>query len=151
VCDKIRINVGPTASAKGGGQVANSRFWKQFALAIVVSMVAVTIVWLLASLISPDIRVDTPTEDNARLKWWGPALGMIFPYGLGALIAALLLIQFRRPRIWWYVIAVIALIAVGAQAFAQANTNESAIWLNVMHLAAAAVIVPVVARFLPER
>jgi hypothetical protein len=76
---------------------------------------------------------------------------MIFPYGLGALIAALLLIQFRRPRIWWYVIAVIALIAVGAQAFAQANTNESAIWLNVMHLAAAAVIVPVVARFLPER
>jgi hypothetical protein len=39
---------------------------------------------------------------------------------------------------------------MGLQAFAQATTTESAIWLNVMHLVAVACIVPVVARFLPE-
>jgi hypothetical protein len=130
--------------------MANSRFWKQFGLAIAVSMVAVFVVWLLASFISPDIRVDTPTEDNAKLEWYGPSLAMIFPYGLVALIAALLLIRFQKPRIWWYAVSVLALIFAGGQAFAQANTNESAIWLNAMHLAAAAIIVPVVARFLPE-
>ena len=48
--------------------MANSRFWKQFGLAILVSMVGVLVVWLLAALISPDIQVDTPFEDNAKLE-----------------------------------------------------------------------------------
>ena len=131
--------------------MATGAFVKQFGLAIVVSMVGVLIVWLLASVISPDIRVDTPSEDNAKLEWWGPSLAIIFPYGLGALIGAWLMVRFRKPRIWWYILAIVALIAAGAQAFAQANTTESAIWLNVMHFVAAAAIVPVVARFLPEQ
>ena len=49
--------------------MANSTFWKQFGLAILVSMVGVLVVWLLAVVISPDIRVDTPFEENAKLEW----------------------------------------------------------------------------------
>ena len=128
-----------------------STFWKQSGISILISMVAVFIVWLLAAIISPDLRVDTPFDKNAKLEWYGASLAMIFPYGLGAAIVAWLLVKFQKPRLWWYLAAVIALIFAGAQAFAKANTNETAIWLNIMHLVAAAIIVPVVARFLPER
>jgi hypothetical protein len=134
----------------GGFSMANGTFWKQFGLAILVSMVGVLIVWLLAMVISPDIRVDTPFEENAKLEWYGPSLAMIVPYGIGAAIVSWLLLRFQKPRMWLYVITVIALIGMGLQAFVQANTTESAIWLNVMHLVAVACIVPVVARFLPE-
>jgi uncharacterized BrkB/YihY/UPF0761 family membrane protein len=131
--------------------MANAQFWKQFGVAIAVAMVGVLIVWLIASLISPDILVDTPSGDDQKLEWWGPSLAIIFPYGIVTAIVAWLLVRFQKPRLWWYVIAVVALVATGAQAFMQANTTESAIWLNVMHLVAAGCIVPTVARFLPER
>lgn len=131
--------------------MANSTFWKQFGVAIAVAMVGVLIVWLLASLISPDILVDTPFDDDAKLEWYGPSLAIIFPYGLGAAIVAWLLVRFQKPKLWWYIATVLALLYTGYEAFDKANTNESAIWLNIMHLVAAACIVPTVARFLPDR
>ena len=130
--------------------MANSTFWKQYGLAIIATMVAVLIVWVLASLISPDLRVDTPFEDNEKLQWYGPSLAIIFPYGIGATLAAWLLVRYQKPRMWWYVLSVIVLVLLGLQAFVQTRSNETAIWLNIMHIVAAIIIVPVVARFLPE-
>jgi hypothetical protein len=126
-------------------------FWKQYGVSLVVAMVGVLIVWLLAALISPDLRVDTPFDDAAKLEWYGPPLAIIFPYGLGATIVALLLIKFQKPKLWWYIATVLALLYTGWEAFDKANTNETAIWLNIMHFVAVAVIVPTVARFLPDK
>lgn len=47
-------------------------------------------------------------------------------------------------------IVAIVLIFGAFNAFNAANTNETAIWLNVMHLVAAGAIVPTIARMLPE-
>ena len=129
----------------------NLMFWKQFAVALVVAMVGVLVVYLVGEAISGEFRVDTSFDENQKLEWYGPPLAILFPYGLGAAIAAALLLHFRKPRTWWYVITVLALIVFGAQAFMQTSSNETAVWLNVMHLVAAAAIVPIVARFLPER
>ncbi len=71
--------------------------------------------------------------------------------GIVGTIVGWVLFHFRKPRTWWYVIAVIVLILGALNAFASANTNETAIWLNVMHLVAAGAIVPTIARMLPER
>ena len=130
--------------------MADRTFWRQFGVSILIAMAGVLIVWFLAALISPDIRVDTTFDENEKLQWYGPPLAMIFPYGIGAAIVSWLLVRYQKPRMWLYAITVIALIGMGLQAFAQADTTESAIWLNVMHLVAVACIVPVVARFLPE-
>lgn len=131
--------------------MANQMFWKQFGVALVVAMAGVLIVWLIASVVSPDILVDTPFEDDAKLEWYGPPLAVLLPYGLGAAIVAWLLVRFQKPRLWWYVITVLALIYMGYESFDKANSNESAIWLNIMHFVAAAAIVPTVAKFLPKR
>ena len=128
----------------------NKAFWKDYGLALVAAMVGVLIVWLLARVISPDLRVDTPFDENVPLEWYGPSLAIIFPYGIGATIAAFLLMKFQKPRLWWYILTVIALIVFGLQAFMETRSNETAIWLNIMHFVAAAAIVPVVARYLPE-
>lgn len=131
--------------------MANRTFWKQFGVALIAAMVGVLAVWLVASLISPDLRVDTPFDENQKLAWYGPSLAILFPYGIGAAIVAWLLVKFQKPRLWWYIITAIALIVFGLQAFTETRSNETAIWLNIMHVVAAAIIVPVVARFLPER
>ena len=130
--------------------MADSTFWRQFGAAILISMVGVLIVWFRASLINPDIRADTTFDENEKLQWYGLPLTMTVPYGIEAAIAAWLLVRFQKPRMWWYILTAFVLILVGLQAFAHANTAESATWLNVMLLVAAACIVPAVARFLPE-
>lgn len=130
--------------------MANGAFWKQFGVAILISMVGVFAIWILATIVSPDILIDTPFEDEAKLEWYGPPLAMIFPYGLGAAIVGWVLVRFQKPRMWWYVISVLALVYMGWSAFNQANTNESAIWLNIMHIPGLLTVVPAVARFLPE-
>ncbi len=131
--------------------MATKAFWRDYAIAIVIAMAAVLGIWFLAALISPDLRVDTMNDENVKLEWYGPPLAIIFPYGIVATLVNWLLVRYQKPRLWLYVITAIVLIGTGTQAFVQSDGAETGIWLNLMHFAATGVIVPTVARYLPER
>jgi hypothetical protein len=130
--------------------MSNLDFFKQAAVALVAAIVGAVIVFFIADAISPELRVDSFQEDNQKLTAVSIATTVLFE-GVVGIIAGWILFHFRKPRTWWYVIVVLVLIFAGINAFASANTNETAIWLNVMHLVAAGAIVPTIARMLPER
>ena len=130
--------------------MGNVDFVKRAAVAVVVAIVGVIVVWLIADAVSPTLRVDSWQEDNQKLSIPDVVTTMLFEGVVGAIVGWILF-HFRKPRTWWYVIAVVVLILGALNAFASANTNETAIWLNVMHLVAAGAIVPTIARMLPER
>jgi cell division protein FtsW (lipid II flippase) len=125
-------------------------FFKQAAMAIVAAMAGVVVVFLIAQAISPDLRVDSWQEDNQKLTIPNVTFTVLFQGVVGAIVGWILF-HFRKPRLWWYVIVAIVLILGVFNAFNAADTNETAIWLNVMHLVAAGAIVPTIARMLPDR
>ena len=124
-----------------------------FQYAIVASVVAtigVGIVSLLASLISPDIHAEDMNGDMVKLTFLG-SLAATLMYCAVAIIAGLILFYFRRPALWWYVLGAVILILIGLNAFDKSDTNESAIWLNIMHIVAAAAMLPGIGKVLDLR
>ena len=128
----------------------NRAFLKSAAMGLVAAIAGVVVVWLVAQAISPDLRADSWQGDNQKITVFGAVTAVLFQTVLGTLVGWILF-HFRKPRTWWYVIVVLILTFGALNAFNAANTNETAIWLNVMHLVAAAAIVPTIARMLPER
>jgi len=106
------------------------------------AIVLVTIVWLVARATGDDLRVKAPGQDaHEKMMIFLPAFATLTAGLVGALIAWLLR---RRPngRTIFLALVVIVLIFEGIQAFVATESNGTAIWLNLMHVLAAAVIVP---------
>lgn len=129
--------------------MGNQAFFKQAAVGIIAALVGVIVVWLVAQAISPDLRADSYQGDNQKITVFGAVVAVLFQAVLATLIGWILF-RTRKSRTWWYVIAVVVLIFGAINAFASAESTETAIWLNVMHLVAAGAIVPTIARMLPE-
>jgi Family of unknown function (DUF6069) len=130
--------------------MSNQDFVKQAAIGLVAAIIGVIVVYFIAQAISPDLRADSIQGDNEKITVFGALMAVVFQSVL-AVIVGWILFHFRKPRTWWYAIAVIVLIFSAFNAFSSANTDETAIWLNIMHLVAAGAIVPAIARMLPER
>ena len=118
--------------------------------ASVVAIMGVGIVSLVATLISPDIYAEGMSGDLEKLTFAGSLVATLM-YCAVAIVVGLILFYFRRPALWWYVLGVVILILVGLNAFDKADTNESAIWLNIMHIVAAAAMLPGIGRVLDLR
>lgn len=106
------------------------------------AIVLVTIVWLVARATGDDLRVKAPGQDtHEEMMIFVPAFATLTAGLVGAGIAWLLR---RRPngRTIFLALVVLVLIFESLQAFVATESNETAIWLNVMHLVAVAAIVP---------
>lgn len=106
------------------------------------AIVLVTIVWLVARASGDDLRVKPPGQDShEEMMIFVPAFATLTAGLVGAGVAWLLR---RRPngRTIFLGLVVLVLIFEGIQAFVATESNGTAIWLNVMHVVAVAVIVP---------
>ena len=104
----------------------NRAFLKNAALGIIAAIVGVIVIWAIAQPISPDLRVDSFQEDNQKLTAFAVATTVVF-YGTVAVAVGWILFHFRKPRLWWYVIAAAVLIFGIFSSFGAATTNETAI------------------------
>ncbi len=130
--------------------VSHKTYFQFAAIGIAVAVVAVVVVWLVASLISPDMYVKDTSGDYAKLTVFGAATAAIF-YSVVATVVGWVLFFFRRPASWWYVIGGLVILGTGWNAFANSQTNETGIWLNIMHFVAAAAMLPTIGRILDLR
>lgn len=128
--------------------MGNKAYLKNAVVGLAVAIIGVIIVWLIAQPISPDLRADSFNEDNQKIGIPVLLTAILFD-GVLAVIVGWILFHFQKPRLWWYVIVVAVLIFSAVNAIVQATTDETAIWLNIMHLVAAAAIVPAIGRMLP--
>lgn len=106
------------------------------------ALVLVTVTWAIARATGDDLRVKAPGQDSYdKMTIVMPAFATLLAGLVGALVAWLLR---RRPngRTIFLALAVLVLVLEGVNSFASTESNGSAIWLNVMHLVAAAAIVP---------
>ena len=123
-----------------------SSFLRSAATGILIGAALVTLVWVVARVTGEDLRIQAPGSDTPeKLPIFFPPFVTIL---LGAVATGVALL-FRR-RGWsariFYGVAAVFLILYGLVAFSRADTTGTGIWLNVMHIAAAAGIVPPLAR-----
>jgi len=131
-------------------QVTNKTYFQYAIVAAAVATIGVGIVSLIASLISPDIYAEGMGGDEEKINLGGAIVANLM-YCAVAIVAGWILFYFRRPALWWYVLGVVVLILIGINAFDKASTDESAIWLNVMHVVAAAAMLPGIGKVLDLR
>lgn len=119
------------------------------AIAIALPLVLVLVSFLIADAVSGPLLVTQPgsdTPDEVPL-----AAAMIFTALGGGVGIGLSLIakRLRRPRSIFAAVAITALVLYGIVPFTAAEETSTAIWLNVMHVAAAVPIIGLLARSLP--
>jgi hypothetical protein len=113
--------------------------------------VAALVVWVIAAPIAgADLRA-TVVGDEQEIVAVAVVISALVQGGLGWAVLALLERFLGRARTIWLVLAVLVLVFSGVNAATAAVNTETAVWLNVMHLAVAAVLVPVLARTSPRR
>jgi hypothetical protein len=117
------------------------------ALGTVLAVVGVAVVHLLATALGDPLVVDpggapqaVPLGAAVLFTAFGGAAG----YGL-----ALLARRAGRPRAVFLAVTLVALALFAVPPFGAAPSVGTALWLNAMHLVAAAAILPVLARALP--
>jgi hypothetical protein len=113
--------------------------------------VAGLVVWVIAGPIAgADLRATVPGGEQ-EIGAVAVVLAALAQGGVGWAVLALLERFLGRARTIWLVVAVLVLVASGVSAATAAADTETAVWLNVMHVAVAAVLVPVLARTSPRR
>lgn len=141
---------GAGASARTGIIRDPARF-RARGLAWLGSVVAAVVVWIVASPIAgADLRADVAGTEQ-EIVFVAVLLSALLQAGIGWAVLSLLERFFARARTIWLVLAVVVLVLTGINAAVAALNTETAVWLNVMHLAVAAVLVPVLARTSPRR
>lgn len=106
------------------------------------ALVLVTLVWVIARVTGDELRVKAPGQgSHEEMMVFVPAFATLTAGLVGAGIAWLLR---RRPNGRTIFLALVALVMVveAIQAFAATESTGTAVWLNVMHVVAAAAIVP---------
>ena len=111
------------------------------------AVVFVIAVWFVADAASGPILADNPDGDLAEVRLAGAIIATIIGGILGTGLAFLLRGRARGERRFLNICGAL-LIVYGAWAFSQAEDLVTGIWLNVMHLAAAAPIIDQLRRWL---
>jgi hypothetical protein len=78
-----------------------------------------------------------------------PAMFSIFQGVIGGLVVAWIAGRTKSPRKTWVTLAAIGLVLSFVMPFGGVQGIGAAIWLNVMHVVAGVIIIPMVAKALP--
>ena len=116
---------------------------------IALALVLVLIGYLVADVASGPLLVTQPGSDTAVEVPLGVALVFTVLGGAVGIGLALAANRLRRPQTTFVAVSVVALVLYGVMPFTAAEEASTAIWLNVMHLAAAVPIVGLLANALP--
>jgi hypothetical protein len=119
-----------------------SSFLRTVAAGIGLAAVLATLVWVVARVTGDDLRVTAFAQDSPeKMPIFLPAVVTLM-YGTVGAVVVLLLRRRAAGRTIFLVLSVVVLIFAGVQSFAATDSSGTAIWLNVMHVVAAAAIVP---------
>jgi len=88
--------------------------------------------------------------DIGSIPFFAPAMFSIFQGVVGGAIVAWIALRTRSPQNVWLSISLIALALSFVLPFGGIQGNEAAVWLNVMHIVAGALIIPMVRNALPS-
>lgn len=83
------------------------------------------------------------------IPFFAPAMFSIFQGIVGGVIVAWIAARTKSPRNVWLSISLIALALSFVLPFGGIQGFEAAVWLNVMHVVAGALIIPMVRNALP--
>lgn len=87
--------------------------------------------------------------DGETIPFFAPAMFSVFQGIVGGVVVALIASKTRSPKNTWLAISLIALALSFVMPFGGIETFDGAIWLNVMHVVAGALIIPMVRQALP--
>jgi len=91
--------------------------------------------------------------DGMTIPFFAPAMFSVFQGIVGGVIVAWIATRTRSPRNTWLAISLIGLALSFVMPFGGIETAasfEGAVWLNVMHIVAGALIIPMVYQALPK-
>jgi len=115
-----------------------------------VALILVTVTYLIADATSGPLLVTQPGGDTPQAVPLAAALGFTAIGGAVGIGLAHVMNRLGRTRTTFIIATAVALVLYGIMPFTAAETTSTAIWLNVMHVAAAVPIVGLLARSLPE-
>jgi len=87
--------------------------------------------------------------EGMNIPFFAPAMFSIFQGIVGGVIVAWIASRTKSPRNVWLSISLIALALSFVLPFGGIQGFEAAVWLNVMHVVAGALIIPMVRNALP--
>ncbi len=87
--------------------------------------------------------------EGMEIPLFAPALFSVFQGVVGGVIVAWIASRTRSPKNTWLAISLIALALSFVMPFGGIETFEGALWLNLMHVVAGALIIPMVRAALP--
>lgn len=116
----------------------------------VAAVVAVIVVFLIADAASGPLRVTPPGGDAVEDLAIGQAIVATLVGGVVGTGLAALLRRFGRSATAFLAVCVVGLALYAIAPFTAAEETATAIWLNVMHLAAAVPIVGLLVREFPS-
>jgi hypothetical protein len=88
--------------------------------------------------------------DGMEIPVFAPALFSVFQGVVGGVIVAWIASRTSSPRNTWLAISLIALALSFVMPFGGIETFDGALWLNLMHVVAGALIIPMVRQALPS-
>ena len=119
-------------------------------MAIAVALLLVLVFYLIADAVSGPLLVTQPGSDTPDEVPLGAALVFTVLGGGVGIVLSLIANRLRRPRFMFAAVSVAALVLYGILPFTAADEASTAIWLNVMHVAAAVHIIGLIARAHPS-
>lgn len=115
---------------------------------IVAAVIAVVVVFFIADAVSGPLMVTPPGGDVAEELPAGAAVFGTIVGGIVGVGLALVSRRLSRPDQVFVGICVVALILYGVFAFSATDSTSTGVWLNIMHLVAAAPIIGLLVRWL---
>jgi hypothetical protein len=119
---------------------------------VVASFVAAVINQALYFLAAEFFQVEFLLTDPAgmAIPFFAPALFSVFQGIVGGVIVAWIASRTKSPKNVWLSISLIALSLSLVLPFLAISSTEAALWLNLMHVVAGALIIPMVRGALPS-
>jgi zinc transporter ZupT len=88
--------------------------------------------------------------DGMTIPFFAPAMFSVFQGIVGGVIVAWVATRTRSPRNTWLAVSLVGLALSFVLPFGGIETFDGAVWLNVMHIVAGALIIPMVYLALPK-
>ena len=89
-------------------------------------------------------------QGGMAIPFIAPALFSVFQGVVGGLVVAWVASRTKSPKNTWLAVSLIALALSFVFPFLAIETFDGALWLNVMHVVAGALIIPMVRAALPQ-
>jgi hypothetical protein len=119
---------------------------------VIASLIAAVINQVLYFVAAEFFAVEFILRDQGgmAIPFYAPALFSVFQGVVGGFVVAWIASRTKSPRNTWLAISLIALALSFVLPFVLTETFDGALWLNVMHVVAGALIIPMVRAALPQ-